>query len=146
MTLAHFIPSDKIEERYAELFSETYGAPTISAREAVASIIIKEKLGLTDAETVEQIRENSHCQYLLGWEAFRDERPFDSSIMVHFRKRLSDSVLAEVNELIIEKANSSDDDDGSEGLAEGEANADSHQTGAECEAYYKGDLQTALLH
>ena len=109
--LAKLIPWDEIEERYAELFSETRGAPAISAREAVASLIIKEKLGLTDEETVEQIRENAYLQYLLGWEAFCDERPFDPSMMVHFRKRLSESVIAEINELIIEKANASDDDE-----------------------------------
>ena len=64
--LAKLIPWDEIEKRYAELFSETRGAPAISAREAVASLIIKEKLGLTDEETVEQIRENPYAQYLLG--------------------------------------------------------------------------------
>ncbi len=132
MQLAHLIPWDEIEERYAELFSETHGAPAISAREAVASLIIKEKLGLTDEETVEQIREKPYAQYLLGWEAFRDERPFDPSMMVHFRKRLSDSVLAEINELIIEKANSSDEDDEgddeSDGSSRGEASDQSAQT------------------
>jgi len=60
--LAKLIPWDEIEERYAELFSATNGAPAISAREAVASLIIKEKLGLTDEETVEQIRENPYCR------------------------------------------------------------------------------------
>ena len=66
--LAKLIPGDEIEQRYAELFSENRGAPAISAREAVASLIINEKLGLRDEETVEQIRENPYHQYLLGWK------------------------------------------------------------------------------
>lgn len=108
--LAKLIPWEEIERRYAALFSETRGAPAITAREAVASLIIKEKLGLTDEETVEQIRENAYLQYLLGWEAYRDEQPFDPSMMVHFRKRLSDSVLSEINELVIQQASSSSND------------------------------------
>ena len=39
-----------------------------SARVAVASLIIKEKLTLSDEETVEQIRENPYLQYFLGYE------------------------------------------------------------------------------
>ena len=81
--LAKLVPWEEIERRYAGLFSETRGAPAISAREAVASLIIKEKLGLTDEKTVEQIRENPYLQYLLGWEAYRDEQPFDSSMAGH---------------------------------------------------------------
>jgi hypothetical protein len=130
--LAKLIPWDKIEERYAELFSETHGAPAISAREAVASLVIKEKLGLSDEETVEQIRENAYLQYLLGWEAFRDEPPFDPSMMVHFRKRLNDSVLAEINELIIQQARrSSEEDEEGGGTRQGEGNAGSEQEQAE---------------
>jgi len=135
--LAKLIPWDEIEERYAELFSETNGAPAISAREAVASLIIKEKLGLTDEETVEQIRENPYLQYLLGWEAYRDEQPFDPSMMVHFRKRLSDSVVSEINELVIEQAStrSNDteddhDDSGGGGAQEGGASGASGEAGS----------------
>jgi transposase, IS5 family len=108
--LAKLVPWQEIERRYAGLFSETRGPPAISARAAVASLIIKEKLGLTDDETIEQIRENPYLQYLLGWEAYRDEQPFDSSMMVHFRKRLSDSVLSEINELVVQQASRSSDD------------------------------------
>ncbi len=41
--------------------------PTVSmARIALGSLIIKEKLGLTDEETVEQISENPYLQYFLS--------------------------------------------------------------------------------
>ena len=72
LRLAKLIPWEEIERRYAELFSETRGAPAISVRETGASLIIKEKLRLSDDETIEQIREepireNPYLQYLLGW-------------------------------------------------------------------------------
>lgn len=60
--LAKLIPWEEIERRYAALFRGTRGAPAITAREAVANLIIKEKLGLTDEETVEQIRENPYLR------------------------------------------------------------------------------------
>jgi hypothetical protein len=39
----------------------------------------------------------------LGYEAYTDEAPFDPSMMVHFRKRLNESILAEINELIVDR-------------------------------------------
>jgi len=42
-------------------------------------------------------------QYFLGYEGYKYEIPFDPSMMVHFRKRLSLDILKEVNALIIEK-------------------------------------------
>lgn len=38
---------------------------------------------MTDEETVAQIRENPYLQYLLGWEAYRDEPLFDPSMAGH---------------------------------------------------------------
>ena len=65
--------------------------------------MVKEKLGITDEETVEQIRENPYLQYLLGLEGFRDEELFDPSIMVHFCKRITVEMLGEINEQIHEE-------------------------------------------
>ncbi len=44
-------------------------------------------MGLTDKETVEQIRENPYLQYFLGFKEYRNEKPFDPSLMVRFRQR-----------------------------------------------------------
>ena len=105
--LSKLIPWDEIEEQYAKHFSaEGMGAPAKPVRLALGSLIIKEKLRLTDEETVEQIRENPYLQYFLGYESYRDERPFDASMMVHFRKRLNLEELSEINELIHAKAQS----------------------------------------
>jgi transposase, IS5 family len=52
---------------------------------ALGALIIKEKLGTSDRETVEQIRENPYLQYFLGMSNYTDEEPFDSSMFVYFR-------------------------------------------------------------
>jgi hypothetical protein len=42
------------------------GAPAKTFRIALVALIIKEKLGTSDRETVEQIKENPYLQYFLG--------------------------------------------------------------------------------
>jgi len=102
--LAKLIPWEEIEERYAKNFTDSgMGAPAKTARVALGALIIQEKLGLTDEETVAQIQENPYLQYFIGNERYRDEHPFDSSMMVYFRKRLKYEELNGINELVHEK-------------------------------------------
>jgi hypothetical protein len=63
----------------------------------LGALIIKEKLKLTDEETESQIQENVYMQYLLGQKEFTRKRLFESSMMVHFRKRLG-PVIPVLNE------------------------------------------------
>ena len=99
--LADLIPWDEFEESYADQFAQSgQGAPAKPFRLALGALIIKEKLGITDEETVEQIRENHYLQYLVGMEGYKDEGLFDPSMMVHFRKRITPEMLAEINERI----------------------------------------------
>ena len=104
VTLAKLIPWDEFEDKYASLFSEDQGSPAKPFRMALGALIIKERLGITDEETVEQIRETPYLQYLIGLTEYRDEAPFDSSMMVHFRKRLSDTIINEINERIVKES------------------------------------------
>ena len=80
------------------------GNPAKSARIALGSLIIKERLSTTDRETVLQIAENPYLQYFLGFPEYKDEAPFDHSLMMHFRKRLDKETLAEINESIVRHA------------------------------------------
>ena len=102
--LTKLVPWEEIEEQYAENFADSgMGAPAKAARVALGALIIQKKLGLTDEETVAQIQENPYLQYFLGFESFSDEKPFDSSMMVYFRKRLNLEELSAINELIHSK-------------------------------------------
>ena len=55
---------------------------------------------LSDEATVTYIQENPYVQYYLGLPSFKEEPLFDSSMMVHFRKRIPVEFIAEVNEYI----------------------------------------------
>ena len=102
--LSKLIPWEEIEKEYAKHFAESgMGAPAKAARVALGALIIQEKLGLTDEEVVEQIRENPYLQYFIGYGEYCDEEPFEASMMVHFRKRLGLAELSGINELIHSK-------------------------------------------
>jgi len=100
--LAELIPWEKLETTYAEQFSCEMGAPAKPFRMALGSLIIKEKLGTSDDETVEQLRENPYLQYFVGLSEYQDQAPFDSSMLVHFRKRLGLELIAQVNEAVVQ--------------------------------------------
>jgi len=50
--MASLIPWSKFEEEYASCFDEEMGAPAKPFRMALGALIIKEKLGTSDRETV----------------------------------------------------------------------------------------------
>jgi len=61
--LSKLIPWEEIEKEYAKHFAESgMGAPAKASRIALGALIIQEKLGLTDEEVVEQIRENPYLR------------------------------------------------------------------------------------
>lgn len=97
------IPWEELEEIYAPQFSSTTGAPAKPGRMAFGALFIKQRLGLNDEETVEQIRENPYLQYFLGFSSFSCKAPFNPSMMVHFRKRFSEEDLKRINKLIAER-------------------------------------------
>ena len=100
--LSKLIPWGDIEKRYAKNFSaEGIGAPAKPVRLALGSLIIKERQGLTDEETVMYIQENPYAQFFLGFESYYEEEPFDPSLMVCFRKRLGEKTISEMNELVV---------------------------------------------
>ena len=99
--LAELIPWDELEDDYASQFCKGFGAPAKPFRMALGALIIKARLGLTDEELVEQIKENPYLQFFIGLEVFQHSAPFDPSMMVYFRKRLPETVVNDCNERIV---------------------------------------------
>ncbi len=101
--LAKMVPWKEIERCYAESLSDSgMGAPAMSGRIAYGALLVKERLGLTDEETAEQVQENPYLQYFLGLEEYRDRPLFDPSMMVHFRSRFAPEHQRRINERIVE--------------------------------------------
>lgn len=99
--MAELIPWSDFEGEYAQNFSETMGAIAKPFRMALGALIIKEKLGISDRETVEQIQENPYLQYFLGMPAYSSEEPFDPSMMVHFRERIDKNLVNKINQKMV---------------------------------------------
>jgi len=62
------------------------------------------------------IQEHPCFQYFCGYPGYDDSKPpFESSLMVYFRKRLTSEILGEINEMILsavqKKENRHDDGD-----------------------------------
>lgn len=119
---AQTIPWLEIEKRYAALFTNRKGNVAKPLRLALGACIIQAEYGFSDEETALMIQENPYLQYFCGYPGYDDEKlPFDPSLMVYFRKRLTPEVLGEINEMIIQdakerqekEAKSRDDDDDS---------------------------------
>ena len=102
---AQMIPWLEIEHRYAALFTNRKGNVAKPLRLALGACIIQAEYGYTDEETALQIQENPYLQYFCGYPGYDDEKlPFDPSLMVYFRKRLTPEVLGEINEMILRDA------------------------------------------
>ena len=94
------MPWETLEEAYAPQFNPTTGAPAKPVRLAFGALSIKQRLGLSGEEIVEQIRENAYMQLFLGFAGYSSMAPLDPSMKVHFRKRFSEEDLNRINELI----------------------------------------------
>lgn len=102
---AQTIPWLDIEKRYAKLFTNRKGNVAKPLRLALGACIIQAEYGFSDEETAHMIQENPYLQYFCGYPGYDDEHlPFDPSLMVYFRKRLSPEVLGEINEMILQDA------------------------------------------
>ena len=100
VVMAQLVPWELAKEIYLRSLCDDFGAPALPARVALGALLIKERLGLTDRETVEAIQENPYLQFFIGQEEFSQERPFDASVMVDFRKRFGEEGLARISEAI----------------------------------------------
>lgn len=107
--LAALVPWREVEACYSQSLEATgMGAPAKSGRIAFGALVIKERLGVTDEETVEQISENPYLQYFLGLREYRQESLFDPSMMVHFRSRLGEEDYQRINQELIRMATESE--------------------------------------
>lgn len=110
--LAEMIPWEDFEEEYVKNFKKSHkGERAYNVRIALGSLIIKERLGLSDEETVNQISENPYLQYFLGFDKYEEKVPFNPSQLTHFRKRFDSDMMNRVNEAIIMKNKDEKDDD-----------------------------------
>ena len=100
--LANNIPWDTLVSTYnRQLGNKFTGAGSINPRVAIGALIIKHLCDISDRETILQIQENMYMQYFIGYSSFSNEAPFDASLFVDIRKRLTLEQINEINEKIL---------------------------------------------
>ena len=119
--LSAIIPWEKIDKLYSQNFKKNTGEMAKSSRLAFGALYIQHRLAITDEETVAQIQENPSMQYFCGMEYYTTQKPFDSSLMVHFRKRITSEMMKEITaeafaaeakkKIMSEERNKNKDDD-----------------------------------
>lgn len=102
--LSKLLPWDELVGIYSRSLSSTKGKYGIDGRLAVASLIIKHKLGLSDREVIETIKENIYLQYFVGFHGFRKEAAFDASLLVELRKRMGAAEFDNMSREIINRS------------------------------------------
>lgn len=116
--LAELMPWDDIDNKYKESLKKKgqRGQIPIDSRVAFGALYIQLKCRFTDEETTQHISENPYMQYFLGYKEFSLERPFDQSMMTHFRKRISQEFIMEITEkTFVPKNDNKDDNDDNQG-------------------------------
>jgi len=109
--LAKLIPWDTLTNTYRRhLDNHITGADSINPRVAIGAVIIKHMCNLSDRETILQIQENMYMQYFIGYSGFSHEAPFDASLFVDIRKRLTVEHINEINEKILGLLKKENDD------------------------------------
>jgi hypothetical protein len=96
--ISQLIDWDTLEAKYSKVYCDDNGRPGTSVRLALAAMLIKQIEGLTDEEIVLHISENPYMQYLCGFNQFKIDPPFVSSMMVEFRRRFGEEIIREINE------------------------------------------------
>lgn len=102
--LSKLLPWDELVGIYSRSLSSTKGKYGIDGRLAAASLIIKHKLGLSDREVIETIKENIYLQYFVGFHGFRKEAAFDASLLVELRKRMGAAEFDNMSREIINRS------------------------------------------
>ncbi len=100
--LSNSIPWDALVSTYnRQLGNKFTGAGSINPRVAIGALIIKHLCDISDRETILQIQENMYMQFFIGYSSFSNEAPFDASLFVDIRKRLTLEQINEINEKIL---------------------------------------------
>ena len=106
-----------IDEEYSKSFeNKDSGQEAYSSDVAFGSLYIQRRLKLTDRELVEQIAENPYMQYFIGYKEYCNEKPFDASLLVTFRKRLPEETMCRIIErMFVKPAGDDKSDKGGDG-------------------------------
>ena len=100
--LSKLVPWREFDLKYADNFGSRKGQRACDSRMALGSVLIQiHYQGMSDEALTKEMAMNPYLQYFLGLREYRYECPFDASMMIRFRQRISAEMLAWVNDEIM---------------------------------------------
>ena len=73
-------------------------------RMVLGALIIQTRLGFSDRELVDQLRQNPYYQYFIGLASFQYTAPFTRTLLVEWRKRIDFQFAVNANNLLCDAA------------------------------------------
>jgi len=101
--LARQIPWDELVTIYSRSLRLDFGRGAIDPRVVIGAMIIKHLKCLSDEATITEIQENPYLQFFLGFQEFRHQPVFDSSLFVTLRRRLGVDAFEDMNQQLLAK-------------------------------------------
>lgn len=102
--LGDLLPCTELEKGHnSKLSNQRKVAGNKSSRMIICDMIIKHKLNLGDAETIETIRETPHMQYQCGLKEFVGKPIFNTSLFTYVRKHISEQELNKMTVMLLNK-------------------------------------------
>jgi len=94
------IPWAEVEQSWAPRLYARRGAPGKPLRLLLASLLIQEKLHLSDRETLRLLQENPYMQYFAGFDEFHRGTIYDHTLLGAFKRRMDEEAKADVRRLL----------------------------------------------
>jgi transposase, IS5 family len=102
--LAHILPWSDLIETFNQKIKTIEMTIEFNSRVIIGTLIIKEKLQLSDEETIQIISENPYMQYFLGLEFYRPEAMLSLLSLIEFSENVDKEVFDELKTYIFSKA------------------------------------------
>ncbi|TSA38472.1 MAG: transposase [Porphyromonadaceae bacterium] len=99
---ADHIDWESLEEHFRPFYSPR-GRPSIPPRKIIGMILLKERFSLSDEKVLKIWPENPYWQYFCGEVHFRTEKPFTTSELTSFRRRIGPAGIEMIRNITIKE-------------------------------------------
>ena len=89
---------------YVAMFPSNTGNVAKPCRMVLGALTIQTRLGFSDRELVDQLRQNPYYQYFIGLASFQYTAPFTRTLLVEWRKRIDFQFAVNANNLLCDAA------------------------------------------
>ncbi len=102
VVMAKLIPWAELEEENSKLLGRKKDGLIKPFRMALAILILKKKMEMTDSQIVALIQENFYLQHFIGLSEYTNIVPFEPSMISNFQQNIHKKIIDKVHLIIVE--------------------------------------------